>query len=64
MYPLTANIAPRMLTDAVVSIPANTKVMPNARTIGHAVGAGISTVSDASSGIFTGSSKLIFQSST
>ena len=42
MYPLTANIAPRTLTDAVVSKPAKTKVMPKARTIGQAVGAGSS----------------------
>ena len=29
-----------MLTDAVVSIPANTNVMPKAKTIGHALGDG------------------------
>jgi hypothetical protein len=45
MDPLTASIAPSTLTDAVVSKPAKTKVMPNARTIGHAVGAGSLTLS-------------------
>ena len=34
MYPLTARIAPRTLTDAVVSKSAKTRVMPNVRTIG------------------------------
>src|ERR1700693_2529184 len=42
--PVSAKIAPRMLTEALVTNPANTNVKPNARTIGHAVGAGISTV--------------------
>ena len=57
-----ANIAPRTLTDAVVTIPANTSVMPNARTIGHAVGDGMASVFGASSCLFTGSSKLMSQS--
>ena len=33
-----------MLSEAFVSSPANSRVTPNARTIGHAVGAG-STIS-------------------
>jgi hypothetical protein len=56
--PLTAKIAPKMLTEAVVSIPANTSVMPKAKTIGQAVGAGSSTVFD-SLLVFVGISKLI-----
>jgi hypothetical protein len=59
MHPLTAKIAPKMLTTAVVSIPANSNVIPKAKTIGHAVGAGSSTVVDASSFVFGGISKLI-----
>jgi hypothetical protein len=64
MYAVTANIEPRMVTAAVVTIPANTSVMPNARTIGHAVGAGSSTVPNASPCLFGGSSELIFCSCT
>ena len=45
MLPLTAKIAPRKLTDQLVTKPAKTKVSPKARMIGHAVGAGISIVS-------------------
>src|ERR1700730_5313806 len=40
--PVSAKITPRMLTELLVTNPANTNVKPNARTIGHAVGAGIS----------------------
>ena len=40
-----ATIAPRTLTAALVTIPANSSVIPNASTIGHAVGAGISIAS-------------------
>ncbi len=45
MTPLTARIAPRRLTDELVTMPAKTRVKPKARMIGHAVGAGISIVS-------------------
>ena len=45
MYPQTARIAPRTLTAAFVTMPAATSMTPKARTIGHAVGAGSSTVS-------------------
>jgi len=34
----------RRLTEGLVTRPANSNVRPKARTIGHAVGAGISTV--------------------
>src|ERR1700730_5796403 len=37
-------IAPRMLTEALVSSPAKSRVMPNARMMGHPVGAGSLTV--------------------
>jgi hypothetical protein len=61
MYPPTAKIAPRMLTEAVVSIPAKTKVMPKARAIGHVVGAGIFMLNGGSSrSVLTGTSVLIF----
>jgi len=40
-------IAPRMLIDALVTNPAKSNVMPNARTIGDEVGAGTSIVSGA-----------------
>jgi len=60
MYPLAANIEPRIVTPAVVTIPANTSVMPKAKTIGHAVGEGSSTEPDASPCIFAGSSELKF----
>jgi hypothetical protein len=43
----------------VVSIPEHTNVMPKDKTIGHAVGEGSSTTSDASSFVFAGISKLI-----
>ena len=45
MYPQTARIAPSTLTAAFVTMPAATSMTPKARTIGHAVGAGSSTVS-------------------
>jgi hypothetical protein len=45
MHPLTAKIAPRKLTDQLVTKPAKTKARPKAKVIGHAVGAGISIVS-------------------
>src|SRR5689334_13319850 len=60
-YPVRANIAPRILTDTVVSIPANTRVMPNARTIGQAVGDGMVTAFGASSWLFVGSSTVTFE---
>jgi hypothetical protein len=59
MHPLTAKIAPKMLTDAVVSIPANANVTPKAKTIGHAVGDGSSTAFDPSSCVFIGDSTLL-----
>src|SRR3989442_11273591 len=40
--PATANTPPRMLNEAAVTIPAKTRVSPNASTMGHAVGAGTS----------------------
>ena len=40
MHPMAARIEPRIVTPAVVTIPANTSEMPNAKTIGHAVGEG------------------------
>src|SRR6266478_5846008 len=43
--PATTNIAPRMLTETAVTNPANTSVIPNASTIGHAVAAGTSILS-------------------
>src|SRR6266853_447311 len=42
--PAIARIAPRRLTAILVTSPANSSVKPKARTIGHAVGAGSSTV--------------------
>jgi hypothetical protein len=60
MYPLAANIEPRMVTAAVVTIPAKTSVMPKAKTIGHAVCEGSSTLFDASPCSFAGNSELIF----
>ena len=42
--PASVKIAPRMLTEALVTNPAKTNVRPKARTIGHAVGAGSSIV--------------------
>jgi hypothetical protein len=45
MCPQTARIAPSTLTAAFVTMPAATSMTPKARTIGHAVGAGRSTVS-------------------
>jgi hypothetical protein len=44
-------IPPSALTARLVTSPANTKVKPRANTIGHDVGAGISTAPDLS---FTG----------
>jgi hypothetical protein len=38
--PAAANIAPRTLTETLVTKPAKSNVTPKARTIGHAVGAG------------------------
>ena len=43
--PAMARIAPSTLTAPLVTNPANSSVIPNASTIGHAVGAGTSTVS-------------------
>jgi hypothetical protein len=39
-HPMTVRIAPRILTVALVTSPANNKATPKAATIGHAVGAG------------------------
>jgi hypothetical protein len=61
MQPATVKIAPRMLTDALVTNPAKTNVKPKARTIGHAVGAGSSIEPDRCSGI-SSVSDVIFQS--
>src|SRR5260370_32143527 len=47
--PATMKIATRMLTEALVTNPANTNVSPKARMIGHAVGAGSSIVRGACS---------------
>jgi len=44
---VTANIAPRMLSHALVTIPAKSSATPNARTIGQAVGAGTFMAADA-----------------
>src|SRR5260370_1121684 len=43
--PARANTAPKILTEAAVTNPANTSVNPNASTIGHAVAAGTSIFS-------------------
>lgn len=59
MHPLTAKIAPKMLTAAVVTIPANTNATPRAKTIGHAVGDGSSTVFGPSSCVFIGTSTFV-----
>src|SRR5713226_1602590 len=40
--PANVKIAPRMLTEALVTNPAKTNVRPKARMIGHVVGAGSS----------------------
>src|ERR1700739_4228616 len=45
MTPLIARIAPRRLTDGLVTIPAKTRVRPKARMIGQAVVSGISILS-------------------
>jgi len=42
MLPATLRTRPRALTEALVRSPANINVQPKARTMGHAVGAGIS----------------------
>src|SRR6185369_14857605 len=42
--PAITRTAPRTLTDALVTSPAKSSVVPNASTIGHAVGAGSSMV--------------------
>src|SRR5713226_9965951 len=42
--PASVKIAPRMLTEALVTNPAKTNAIPKARMIGHAVGAGSSIV--------------------
>jgi hypothetical protein len=49
-----------MLSDALVTNPAKTKVKPKARTIGHTVGAGISIEPDCSGS--SNPSHAIFQS--
>jgi hypothetical protein len=51
--PTTVKIAPKMLTVAVVTSPANNKATPKAATIGHAVGAGNSILPGASARVFT-----------
>src|ERR1700688_1203115 len=56
--PAKAKIAPRMLTDALVTNPAKTNVRPNAKMMGHAVGAGSSIVSCTALPIFGDSSSL------
>src|SRR5215813_12445204 len=40
MDPAIVKTAPRTLTDSLVTNPANSSVIPNASTRGHAVGAG------------------------
>src|SRR5215467_13238368 len=42
MHPASESTAPRMLTETLVTRPANNKVHPKARTNGQAVGAGTS----------------------
>src|SRR5215467_9331304 len=42
MHPARESTAPRMLTETLVTRPANNKVHPKARTKGQAVGAGTS----------------------
>jgi hypothetical protein len=54
-------IAPRILTDALVTNPAKINVKPKARTIGHAVGAGSAIESGRCTGI-PSVSDAIFQS--
>ncbi len=60
MHPLSARIAPRRLTDELVTKPAKTKVRPKARMIGQAVGAGISIVSVRSSAFARASMLVLF----
>ena len=45
---ISARAMPTQLTTACVTSPANARVIPSARTIGQAVGAGSSTLSDRS----------------
>src|ERR1700733_556761 len=45
--PAMVNSAPSTLTEAAVTMPANTRVKPKAKTIGQAVGAGTSILSGA-----------------
>ena len=49
--PVTKRIAPRILTEGLVSSPAKSRVMPNARTTGQGVGAGRLTVPGVASGV-------------
>ena len=60
MHPLTAKIAPRKLTDQLVTKPAKTKARPKAKVIGHAVGAGISIVFVCPSGRASVSMLILF----
>jgi hypothetical protein len=64
MQPATVKNAPRMLTDALVTSPAKTNVRPNAKMMGHAVGAGSSIVPRIALSVSGGSSSVsdgIFQ---
>src|SRR6266851_7097241 len=57
--PASASTAPRMLTDMLVTNPAKINVRPNARTIGHTVGAGSCTVDGMVSRVSIGDSEAI-----
>src|SRR5260370_8206259 len=62
--PASVKIAPRMLTEALVTNPAKTNVRPKARVIGHAVGAGSSIVPCIALSVFSdgsGVSEAIFK---
>src|SRR5438309_1220548 len=62
--PASVKIAPRMLTEVLVTNPAKTNVRPKARMIGHAVGAGSSIVFCIALSVSGGSSSVsegIFQ---
>src|SRR5713101_180876 len=56
-----ATAAPSTLTASLVTNPANSSVIPKARTIGHGVDAGTSTVSGVPSPFwFTNSKAMVF----
>src|SRR6266851_1738424 len=55
-----ATAAPSTLTASLVTNPANSSVIPKARTIGHGVDAGTSTVSALPSPLWFTNSKAMF----